>query len=94
MLHTQLRHLGGPRATIVPVGADRIAANGDFANKIGTYEKAREIAINEYIVNYISMGLKPCKIYFQSENYDTQSLSFVLSNETTDEFFMYRARYS
>jgi eIF-2B alpha/beta/delta-like uncharacterized protein len=25
---------------IIIVGADRIAANGDFANKIGTYEKA------------------------------------------------------
>ena len=28
------------------------------------------------------MVLKPCRIYFQSENFDTQSLSFVLSNET------------
>lgn len=28
------------------------------------------------------MGLKPCKIYFQSENFDTQSLAFVLSNST------------
>jgi len=28
------------RVDLVLVGADRIAANGDFANKIGTYEKA------------------------------------------------------
>ena len=36
---------------IVIVGADRIAANGDFANKIGTYEKAviaKELGIPFY----------------------------------------------
>ncbi len=37
---------------LVIVGADRIAANGDFANKIGTYEKAvvaKENAIPFYV---------------------------------------------
>lgn len=37
---------------IVIVGADRIAANGDFANKIGTYEKAvlaRESGVPFYV---------------------------------------------
>lgn len=37
---------------MVIVGADRIAANGDFANKIGTYEKAvvaRENAVPFYV---------------------------------------------
>jgi methylthioribose-1-phosphate isomerase len=32
--------LRGVRITLVVVGADRIAANGDFANKIGTYALA------------------------------------------------------
>ena len=42
---------------IVIVGADRIAANGDFANKIGTYEKAvlaKELGIPFYTAAPIS----------------------------------------
>jgi tryptophanyl-tRNA synthetase len=67
------------------LGADVSIAVADlesYATRGIGFEKARKIAINEYIANYISMGLKPCSIYFQSENYDTQNLSFVLSNET------------
>ncbi|ARD84138.1 tryptophanyl-tRNA synthetase [Ferroplasma acidiphilum] len=67
------------------LGADVYIAVADlesYATRGISFDKARNIAINEYIANYISMGLKPCRIYFQSENYDTQSLSFVLSNET------------
>ncbi len=42
---------------IVIVGADRIASNGDFANKIGTYEKAvlaRELGIPFYAAAPVS----------------------------------------
>jgi methylthioribose-1-phosphate isomerase len=42
---------------IVIVGADRIAANGDFANKIGTYEKAvlaKELKIPFYVAAPVS----------------------------------------
>ncbi len=42
---------------VVIVGADRIAANGDFANKIGTYEKAvlaKELGIPFYTAAPIS----------------------------------------
>jgi methylthioribose-1-phosphate isomerase len=42
---------------IIIVGADRIAANGDFANKIGTYEKAvlaKEIGIPFYAAAPVS----------------------------------------
>jgi methylthioribose-1-phosphate isomerase len=42
---------------IIIVGADRIAANGDFANKIGTYEKAvlaKELGIPFYTAAPIS----------------------------------------
>lgn len=67
------------------LGADVFISVADlesYATRNIPLEKAKEIAINEYIVNYISMGLKPCKIYFQSGDYDTQKLSFILSNET------------
>ena len=30
-------------------------------------EESRKIAVEEYILNYLAMGLKPCEIYFQSE---------------------------
>lgn len=42
---------------LVIVGADRIAANGDFANKVGTYEKAvlaKELGIPFYVAAPIS----------------------------------------
>lgn len=42
---------------LVIVGADRIAANGDFANKIGTYEKAvlaKENGVKFYVAAPIS----------------------------------------
>jgi methylthioribose-1-phosphate isomerase len=42
---------------LVIVGADRIAANGDFANKIGTYEKAvlaKELGVPFYVAAPIS----------------------------------------
>ncbi|MFP4170323.1 MAG: S-methyl-5-thioribose-1-phosphate isomerase [Methanomassiliicoccales archaeon] len=42
---------------LVITGADRIAANGDFANKIGTYEKAvvaRELKIPLYVAAPVS----------------------------------------
>ncbi|MBU4124305.1 MAG: tryptophan--tRNA ligase, partial [Nanoarchaeota archaeon] len=37
-----------------------------------TLEESRQIAINEYITNYIALGLKPknCEIYFQSNRSD------------------------
>jgi methylthioribose-1-phosphate isomerase len=44
-------------ANIVITGADRIAANGDFANKIGTYEKAvvaKELGIPFYVAAPVS----------------------------------------
>lgn len=33
-------------------------------------EESRKIAMEEYILNYIALGLKPCEIYFQSERSD------------------------
>ncbi|KAA8922859.1 tryptophan--tRNA ligase [Thermoplasma sp.] len=45
-------------------------------------EKAREVAIEKYILNYIAMGLEPCEIYFQSRNSDVQFLAYMLGNRT------------
>ncbi|MGC8609054.1 MAG: tryptophan--tRNA ligase, partial [Thermoplasmata archaeon] len=45
-------------------------------------ERAREVAINKYILNYIALGLKPCDIYFQSSKKDVQFLSYILGNRT------------
>jgi eIF-2B alpha/beta/delta-like uncharacterized protein len=45
------------KVDLVIVGADRIAANGDFANKIGTYEKAvlaKELRIPFYVAAPVS----------------------------------------
>ncbi|HTP53453.1 MAG TPA: S-methyl-5-thioribose-1-phosphate isomerase [Thermoplasmata archaeon] len=45
-------YLASGQVDAVVVGADRIAANGDFANKIGTYEKAvvaRENGVPFYV---------------------------------------------
>ena len=42
---------------LVLVGADRVAANGDFANKVGTYEKAvlaKELGIPFYVAAPVS----------------------------------------
>ncbi|SMD31607.1 tryptophan--tRNA ligase [Picrophilus oshimae] len=67
------------------LGADVFISVADlesYATRNIGFERAREIAINNYIVNYISLGLKPCRIYFQSEDKDTQRLAFILSNET------------
>ncbi|PYB67815.1 tryptophan--tRNA ligase [Thermoplasma sp. Kam2015] len=45
-------------------------------------EKARNVAIEKYILNYIAMGLEPCEIYFQSKNSDVQFLAYMLGNRT------------
>ena len=41
------------------VGADRIAANGDFANKIGTYEKAVLAKVNNIPFYVAAPGYMP-----------------------------------
>ena len=49
-------------------------------------EKAREIAINEYLINYIALGLKPKKthFYFQSEGKkEYNTLSKLIAKKTT-----------
>ena len=40
--------------------------------------KAREIAIENFLLNYIAMGLKKCNFYFQSEDSKIQKLAFIV----------------
>ncbi|MEM0493406.1 MAG: tryptophan--tRNA ligase [Candidatus Thermoplasmatota archaeon] len=64
------------------IGADIFIAVADieaFATRGLTLKEARDIAISEYITNYIALGLKPCRIYFQSENQDVKDLAYILS---------------
>jgi len=56
--------MAAEKVDLVIVGADRIAANGDFANKIGTYEKAvlaKENGIPFYVAAPSSTFDKRCK---------------------------------
>ncbi len=51
-----------------------------------SFEKAREITVNEYLTNYIALGLdlekENVNIYLQSENLLLQKLSFQASRKT------------
>ncbi|UCH88732.1 MAG: tryptophan--tRNA ligase [Thermoplasmata archaeon] len=46
-------------------------------------EEAREVAIQQYVVSYIAMGLKPenCQIYFQSKRKSVLDLSYKLGRK-------------
>ncbi len=54
-----------------------------FATRDYTLEQTKEYAINEYIKNYIALGLKPkkCRIYFQSKNQDVKDLALLLGKK-------------
>ena len=63
------------------LGADVFIAVADIEawGARGTnFPKARDLAINEYIINYIALGLKPerCQIYFQSKRKAVTDLAF------------------
>ena len=68
------------------LGADIFIAVADieaFATRGFTLEETRELAVNEYILNYIALGLKPdrCRIYFQSKHQDVKDLAFLLGKK-------------
>lgn len=68
------------------LGADINIAVADieaFATRNFTLEQTKELAINEYIKNYIALGLKPekCRIYFQSKNSDVKDLAYLLGKK-------------
>jgi tryptophanyl-tRNA synthetase len=68
------------------IGADVFIAVADiesFATRGYTLEETKELALNEYISNYIALGLKPerCRIYFQSENEDVKDMAYTLGKK-------------
>ena len=68
------------------IGADIFIAVADiesYATRGCKLKETKQIAIDEYITNYIAMGLKPekCHIYFQSEHADVKDLAFILGKK-------------
>jgi tryptophanyl-tRNA synthetase len=68
------------------LGADIFIAVADieaYATRGFTLEETKELAVNEYIANYIALGLKPerCHIYFQSNHQDVKDLVFLLGKK-------------
>jgi len=68
------------------IGADIFIAVADieaFATRGLTLEETKALAVNEYIKNYIALGLKPenCHIYFQSKNQDVKDMAYTLAKK-------------
>lgn len=67
------------------IGADIHIAVADieaFATRGYSLKDAKKIAIDEYILNYIALGLKPCRIYFQSKNEDVKDLAYIMAKKS------------
>jgi tryptophanyl-tRNA synthetase len=68
------------------LGADIFIAVADieaYATRGFTLEETKELAINEYITNYVALGmdLKKCHLYFQSKHQDVKDLAFLLGKK-------------
>lgn len=68
------------------VGADIHIAVADieaFATRGYTLDETKKYALEEYIPNYIALGLKPekCRIYFQSKCEDVKDLAYLLGKK-------------
>ncbi|KAA0007842.1 MAG: tryptophan--tRNA ligase, partial [Thermoplasmata archaeon] len=66
------------------IGADIHIAVADieaYATRGYSLKQAEKIAIEEYISNYIALGLKPCHIYFQSKNNDVKDMAYLLAKK-------------
>jgi len=67
------------------IGADIFIAVADieaYATRGYSLKEAEKMAVEEYITNYIALGLKPCRIYFQSKNPDVKDLGYILGKKT------------
>jgi len=66
------------------IGADIHIAVADieaYATRGYSLKEAEKIATEEYITNYIALGLKPCNIYFQSKNSHVKDLGYILAKK-------------
>ena len=73
------------------LGADIFIAVADieaFATRGYTLEETEELALNEYISNYIALGLKPekCHIYFQSKHQDVKDMAYILGKKIQEKY--------
>lgn len=67
------------------IGADIYIAVADieaYATRGYSLGEAETLAVEEYITNYIALGLEPCTIYFQSRNSDVKDLGYLLGKKT------------
>ena len=67
------------------IGADITIAIADieaYATRGYSIREAEKLAIEEYLMNYIALGLKPCRIYFQSKNNDVKDLGYMLAKKS------------
>ncbi len=68
------------------IGADIHIAIADiesYATRGYSLKETEKLAVNEYIKNYIALGLKPnnCHIYFQSKNQDVKDMGYLLGKK-------------
>jgi tryptophanyl-tRNA synthetase len=68
------------------IGADIFIAVADieaYATRGFTLEQTKQLAVNEYIANYIALGMdtKRCHLYFQSKQQDVKDLAFLLGKK-------------
>ena len=66
------------------IGADITIAVADieaFATRGYSIQTASHLAFEEYILNYIALGLRPCRIYFQSKNELVKDLGYFLAKK-------------
>ncbi len=67
------------------IGADIYIAVADieaYATRGYSLEEAKQLALEEYIANYIALGLEPCTVYFQSQNSEVKDLGYLLGKKT------------
>ena len=67
-------------------GADIFIAVADieaYATRGYTMKETKDFALNDYLPNYIALGLKPekCHIYFQSTHEDVKDLAYLLGKK-------------
>jgi len=67
------------------LGADIFIGVADieaYATRGYTLPETKKVALEEYITNYIALGLQPCDIYFQSQRKEVTDLGYILAKKT------------
>ena len=70
------------------LGADIFIGVADieaYATRGYTLPETKKVALEEYITNYIALGLQPCDIYFQSQRKEVTDLGYILAKKQTGQ---------